>query len=139
MNKLIELRKIGSNDGGELSVFESNREIPFEIKRVYYTYNVPVNTKRGMHAHKKLKQAIWCPFGNIEIILDDGRRRENFLLDSPEKLLLVEPGTWRDIYWLKEGSVLCIAASDYYSEDDYIRDYGEFLGHVEGGYWANDN
>lgn len=139
MSKVINLKKIMSTESGTLSFFESNRDIPFEVKRIYFTYDVPINTKRGMHAHKELKQAIWCAFGNIEIILDDGRNKENVLLDSPEKLLIVGPGTWRDIYWRQEGSVLCVAASDYYTEDDYIRDYDEFLRHVKEGYWNDEN
>lgn len=139
MVKLIKLKRIQSMDAGELSFFESFKEVPFEIKRIYYTYGVSIDTKRGMHAHKKLKQAIWCPFGRIEIILDDGKKKECVLLDSPEKLLLIDSGIWRDIYWRKEGSVLCVAASDYYDEADYIRDYEEFKSYIEKGYWCNEN
>lgn len=136
MNKLINLKKITTKDDGSLSFFEERRDIPFDIKRVYYTYDVPINTQRGMHAHKQLKQAIWCPYGVIEIVLDNGVSKTTFLLNAPEKLLIVEPGTWRDIFWRKEGSVLCVAVSEYYFEDDYIRDYNEFLRYVRDGYWT---
>lgn len=136
---LIVLKRIGTSDKGSLSFFESNKDIPFEIKRIYYIYDVPLGAKRGMHAHKKLKQILWCPYGEIEVILDDGKVITSYLLDSPEKALLVDKGIWRDMYWRKEGSVLCVAASDYYNEDDYIRDYNQFSEYVEGGYWKDED
>ena len=139
MNKLIRLKKIKSDDNGSLSFFEGDKDIPFEIKRIYYIYSVPVGAKRGMHAHKKLKQIMWCPYGEIEVILDNGKSTESYLLDSPEKGLIITKGYWRDFYIRKEGSVLCVAASDYYTEDDYIRDYTEFKRLVEKGYWENEN
>ena len=132
-------KTIGGHQSGFLSFFESEKDIPFSIRRIYYTYGVPVGTKRGMHAHKKLQQVLWCPYGEIEVVLDDGKEKGNFLLDSPEKALLVLRGYWRDMYWRKEGSVLCVAASDYYDEADYIRDYDEFLRYVQEGYWDNED
>lgn len=139
MSKLTTIKKLGDSNIGYLSFFEANKDIPFEIKRIYYTYGVPVNTKRGMHAHKKLQQVLWCPYGKIEVILDNGKKKESFLLDSPEKRLLVLKGFWHDMYWRKKNSVLCVAASDYYTEEDYIRDYDEFLKYVKEGYWGNEN
>ena len=139
MNKLINLKKVGNGSQGCLSFFESNKDIPFEIKRIYYIYDVSVDTKRGMHAHKTLNQALWCPHGKIEIVLDNGNCTKSFILDSPEKVLLVGKGIWRDMFWRAEGSVLCVAASDYYSEQDYIRDYDDYLKYVKGGYWQNEN
>lgn len=138
-NKLIFLNKNGKVDAGYLSFFEAEKDIPFPIKRVYYTYNVPVGTKRGMHAHKTLQQLLWCPYGEIEVILDDGKEKTSYLLDSPEKALLVLKGYWHNLYWKKEGSVLCVAASDYYDEDDYIRDYDEFIKYVKEGYWSYED
>lgn len=138
-NKLFETKKIGNESSGYLSFFESNKDIPFNFKRIYYIYDVPGETKRGMHAHKKLQQVLWCPYGEIEVILDNGEEKTRYLLDSPEKTLLVLKGYWRDMNWKKEGSVLCVAASDYYNEDDYIRDYDEFLKYVEEGYWNDEN
>lgn len=119
--------------------FESQKDIPFDIKRIYYIYDVPINTKRGMHAHKSLQQILWCPHGIVEINLDDGIKKESYFLDSPNKALLIENGIWRDMYWKKEGSVLCVAASDYYDENDYIRDYDKFLKYIREGYWGNAN
>lgn len=138
MNNILVLRRNGNNQSGFLSFFESERDIPFPIKRIYYTYDVPVGMKRGMHAHKTLQQLLWCPYGEIEVALDNGKEQISYLLDSPEKALLVLKGYWHDMYWRKEGSVLCVAASDYYDEGDYIRDYDEFLKYVEKGYWDDE-
>lgn len=135
---LYNFKSIGDETIGYLSFFEANKDIPIEIKRVYYTYNVPNGTKRGMHAHKNLKQILWCPYGAIEIILDDGVSKYTYLLDKPEIGLFVGNGIWRDMYWKVDNSVLCVVASDYYNEDDYIRDYDEFLNYVKEGYWGDE-
>lgn len=92
-----------------------------------------------MHAHKKLQQLLWCPHGEIKVVLDDGEMKKTHILDSPEKVLFVGNGIWRNIFWEKENSILCVAASDYYNEEDYIRDYDEFLKYVEEGYWKNES
>jgi len=139
INNLLLTKTTGDEKIGFLSFFESNKDIPFEIKRIYYTYNVPVNTKRGMHAHKELNQVLWCPYGEIEVILDNGREKKNYLLNSPDKALLVGKGIWHEMLWKKENSVLCVAASEYYDENDYIRDYNEFLKYVKEGYWKDEN
>jgi dTDP-4-dehydrorhamnose 3,5-epimerase-like enzyme len=122
---------------GSLSFFESSKDIPFEIKRVYYIYNVPEKSKRGFHAHKNLKQLLWCPHGSIEILLDDGKDKSYLMIDSPEKAILVKEGLWHEMIWHAKDSVLCVAASDYYNEDDYIRNYDEFIEYVKKGYWNN--
>jgi dTDP-4-dehydrorhamnose 3,5-epimerase-like enzyme len=138
-NTLIKIKTSGNKSIGYLSFFESNKDIPFEIKRIYYIYHVPLGIKRGMHAHKKLHQVLWCPFGEIEIELDNGKKKNKYLLNSPEKALLVLKGYWHNMIWKKENSVLCVAASDYYNEKDYIRDYDEFLKLVKEGFWDNEN
>jgi len=138
-NLLIKNRTHGNEELGYLSFFETKKDIPFEIKRIYYIYEVPVGKKRGMHAHKELQQILWCPHGSIEVILDDGVNEKSYCLDSPDKGLLVGNGIWRNMIWKKEGSVLCVAASEYYNEDDYIRDYNEFMKCVEGDYWKNES
>lgn len=137
---MLEIIRINTkkDESGNLSFFEATCDIPFAIKRIYYTYDVPVGTKRGMHAHKNLQQFLWCPYGSIEVILDNGKEKISYILDSPEKGLLVTSGYWRDMYWRQEGSVLCVAASDYYNEDDYIRDYDEFMRYMSEGYWDAD-
>ena len=113
---------------GKLSVFEgSGRDLPFDIKRIYYIYEVPRGVMRGGHAHKKLRQLLWCPYGRIRIRLDDGHEKAEVLLDTPNKGLVVEHNMWREMLWEKENSVLCVAASEFYEESDYIRDYRQFL------------
>lgn len=113
---------------GKLSVFEgSGHDLPFDIKRIYYIYEVPRGVMRGGHAHKKLRQLLWCPYGRIRIRLDDGHEKAEVLLDTPNKGLVVEHNMWREMLWEKENSVLCVAASEFYEESDYIRDYRQFL------------
>lgn len=138
-NLLLNFKTNGNNSNGILSYFETNKDIPFEIKRIYYIYDVPLYTERGMHAHKEIQQILWCPFGSIEVILDNGDEEKSFLLDSPNKGLLVLKGHWHKMYWKKESSVLCVAASDYYYEDDYIRDYNDYCTYIEKGYWTNES
>lgn len=137
--KFIQIKTIRNSKKGDLSFFESEKNLTFKIKRIYFTYNVPLGVKRGMHAHKNLKQLLWCPYGKIEVILDDGKEKKIVVLDRPEKGLLIENGIWREMIWKKTNSVLCVAASEYYDEDDYIRDYKTFLNYVREGYWKNEN
>lgn len=125
--EMIDIKTIATPGMGSLSVFEAQRDIPFEVKRVYYTYGVPEGVLRGGHAHKTLKQLLFCPYGRITILLDDGEDKISVVLDTPAKGLVVENTIWREMLWDKQDSVLVVAASDYYKEDDYIRDYDEFL------------
>ena len=112
---------------GGLSIVESGVDLPFEIKRVYYLHGVAQGAKRGYHAHRELRQVLFCPVGEIEIMLDDGREKAYVKLDSPSKALLVEPNFWHTMEWVKENSLLVVLASDYYEESDYIRNYADFL------------
>ena len=137
--EIINIKTISTENLGSLSFFESERDIPFKIKRIYFTYNVAENSQRGGHAHKKLTQLLFCPYGSITIVLDDGSTKKEILLDSPSKGLIISNGIWRDMIWNKSESVLCVAASDYYNEDDYIRNYEEFKRLVEKGYWNDEN
>lgn len=118
---------------GALSVFEGLNDLPFEIKRIYYIHGAGSEIKRGMHAHKSLKQMMFCPYGKIEIELDDGYSTEKIMLDDPSKGLILMPGIWRNMIWKKENSVLCVVASEYYLEEDYIRNYDEFIKYVKNG------
>lgn len=120
---------------GSLSFFEANKDIPFDIKRIYYIYQVPNGVQRGGHAHLTLSQILFCPYGQIRVVLDDGIKKEEVILDEPSKGLIIPSGIWRDMIWEINNSVLCVAASNYYDESDYIRDYGEFKKLVKGGYW----
>ena len=130
--RVIEIHNRPSTDerGGALSFFEGERDIPFEIRRIYYIYGVKSGGHRGDHAHKTLQQLIFCPYGRIEMTFDDGKTREKVMLDHPAKGIIVEPGLWREMDWVDDDSVLCVAASDFYSEDDYIRDYNTFLDYI---------
>lgn len=122
----IELKEIKS-PGGSLSFFEFKKELNFEIKRIYYIYKFSEQNRRGFHAHKSLKQVMFCPYGKIEVEFDNGKEKEKYLLDSPTKILVVEKGYWREFVSLEEGSILCVGASDIYDESDYIRNYDDYL------------
>ena len=124
---LIQLPVRATNGLGSLSFLEAGTDTSFPINRIYYIYDVPAGTQRGGHAHKRLRQLLFCPSGCIEIQLSDGAQHVSILLDSPNKALLIGPGLWRDMIWRTENAVLCVAASDHYDEKDYIRDYNEFL------------
>ena len=113
--------------GGSLSFFEFQKELSFEIKRIYYIYNFSEQNRRGFHAHKNLKQVMFCPHGRIEVEFNNGKEKEKYLLDSPTKILIVEKGYWREFVSLEEGSILCVGASDIYDENDYIRNYDDYL------------
>lgn len=132
MRNVIEvyLKKIQS-PGGSLSFFEKGRDIDFDIKRIYYIYEFCEENRRGFHAHKELKQVMWCPSGIIEIDFTDGKTWSKYILDTPNKILVVKEGYWREFISLKENSILCVAASETYNEEDYIRNYNEYLKYME--------
>lgn len=124
--KVIHIKTISTVDSGELSYFEGLNDIPFEIKRIYYISKVPEGTRRGFHAHKNLKQVLFCPYGRIQLVLENKEGREEIELTDPSLGIIIEKPTWREMLWLQKDSVLCVAASDYYDVGDYIRDYDEF-------------
>lgn len=131
--QILPIKTIDSGYAGKLSFFEGTRDVPFNIRRIYYIHGVPADSIRGGHAHKALRQILFCPYGRIEIILDNGTEKTSVMLDDPAKGLLIGPGLWRDMIWQQENSVLCVAASEYYDENDYIRDYDAFLDYVKAG------
>ncbi len=124
--RIIDLRKI-SDPRGNLTVIEENSDVPFDIKRVYYLYDVPGGESRGAHAHKTLQQLIIAASGSFTVTLDDGRKKKSFNLKRSYYGLLVVPGIWRDLDDFSSGSVLLCLASEHYDETDYIRNYDEFL------------
>ena len=124
--KVIHIKTIPTVNAGELSFFEATHEIPFDIKRIYYISKVPEGVRRGFHAHKELKQLLFCPYGRIQLILENKNGREEIELSDPSIGVVIEQCTWREMLWLQKDSVLCVAASDFYSVEDYIRDYEEF-------------
>ena len=125
--QIENIKTVSTEVLGALSFFESSRDIPFEVRRIYYIYNAPKGTERGGHAHRNLHQILFCPYGKIEIVLDDAIERESVMLDDPGKGLIIGPGLWREMIWHTDNAVLCVAASEYYDEHDYIRDYQDFL------------
>lgn len=123
---LIELT--GISDGrGELFFIEPNRNLPFDIKRVYYMTGMKPDAPRGFHAHKNLQQLAICVAGKCRIVLDDGTTRESVWLDSPDTGLLIGNLQWREMHDFSKDCVLLVLASEYYDEADYIRDYGQFI------------
>ncbi len=129
-SRIISIKTVPTIEAGELSFFEARRDIDFDIKRIYYISKVPEGARRGFHAHKELKQLLFCPYGEIQLILDDGSVREEITLNDPSIGIVIEKPTWREMLWLKKDSVLCVAASELYQVADYIRDYQEFQKYV---------
>lgn len=123
--KIIDLRKI-SDPRGNLTPIEGAQDIPFDIKRVYYLYDVPSGQSRGGHAHKELQQLIVATNGSFTMTLDDGTDKKSYTLNRPYQGLLIVPGIWRVLDDFSSGAVLLCLASDHYEEADYIRNYREF-------------
>ena len=132
---LLTKKNADNPQEGSLVFFEANKDIPFAFKRVYYTYGVKEGIIRGHHAHKALEQLLICVYGAIEIMCDDGDKKEYTVLDDPAKGLYVGRGIWHTMKWLKDDSVLLVLACEYYDESDYIRDYDEFIRLAKEGYW----
>lgn len=124
--KLIELPKI-SDPRGNLSFIESGQHIPFEIRRVYYLYDVPGGSDRGSHAHKSLHQFIVAMSGSFDVTLDDGSEKRRYHLNRSYQGLYVCPMMWRYLDNFSSGAVCMVLASAHYEVADYIRDYPEFL------------
>lgn len=124
--RIVDLRKI-SDPRGNLTPIEGGADVPFDIKRVYYLYDVPGGESRGAHAHKALYQLIIAANGSFSVTLDDGRQKRSFNLKRSYYGLLVVPGIWRDLNDFSSGAVLLCLASEHYDEHDYIRDYDDFL------------
>ena len=127
--KIINLPKI-SDPRGNLTFIESNKHIPFEIKRVYYLYDVPGGETRGGHAHKNLQQLLIAVSGSFDVVVDDGYEKRRYHLNRSYYGLFIPTMIWREMDNFSSGSVCLVLASDFYNEDDYIRDYDEFLKEV---------
>jgi len=127
--RIINLPKISDNRG-DLTVVESHKNIPFDIKRVYYLYNIPSHTDRGAHGHKKLQQLMIPISGSFDIHLDDGIAQKTFHLDKPYQGLYIPPMLWRVLTNFSSDAVCMVLASDYYAEQDYYRDYQHFLSEI---------
>jgi hypothetical protein len=124
---VLELDRHHSDRKGNLTVVEGNNTIPFDVKRTYYLYDVPGGESRGGHAHKALSQLIVAASGSFTVTLDDGSVKRTFLLNRPYQGLYIVPGIWRTLDDFSSGAVCMVLASEGYSEEDYIRDYSEFV------------
>ena len=122
--KVIDIQKI-EDRRGNLSVVEKDC-IPFQIKRVYYLYDVPSNAHRGGHAHKVQQEFLIALSGSFEVIIDDGKDRQRIMLNKPFRGLLIPSGIWRELENFSSGSVCLVLASDTFDENDYIRNYKKF-------------
>ncbi len=127
--KIIDIPKI-NNSKGNIGVIEGNT-IPFEVKRVYYLFDIPSGAKRGGHAHKKLKQVILAISGSFDVVLKDGKSKEIITLNRPDKGLLIENNIWRELENFSSGSVCLVLASEEFSENDYIRSYKDYLSFIK--------
>ncbi len=123
---LIDLPK-KDDKRGSLSFAESCNHVPFAIDRIYYLYDIPKGGERGAHAHKALEQVMIAISGHFKITLDDGDKRETFVLDKKNQGLFIPKMIWRDMFNFSRDAVCLVLASEYFDEKDYIRDYDEFL------------
>lgn len=124
--KIITLKKIADKTRGNLTVAEQAIDVPFEIKRAYWIYDVPGGESRGGHAHKSLRQLLIPVSGSFKVVLDNGVEKKEVLLNHPWEGLLIVPGIWRTLEDFSSGAVCMCLASDHYDESEYIRDYDEF-------------
>ena len=116
---------------GQLVALEEFKDIPLEIKRVYYMYDTGEGVRRGYHAHKSLKQILICIHGSCKILLDNGSEKKEVPLEKPYEGLYVASNMWREMYDFSSDAVLMVLASEYYDESDYIRNYDEFLKYID--------
>lgn len=124
--KIIELDK-HHKIKGNITVIENNKTEPFDVKRIYYLYDVPGGEARGGHAHRNLYQLIVAASGSFNVVLNDGKNTKTITLNRPYQGLFIVPGIWRELDNFSSGSVCLVLASEKYDENDYIRDYNEFI------------
>lgn len=123
---IIDMGKY-SHEKGNITVVENSKEIPFDIKRVFYLYDIPGGESRGAHAHRECHQFLIAASGSFEVVLDDGEVKRTVNLNQPFKGLHIPPGIWASEVNFSSGSICLVLASLKYDEDDYVRDYKEFL------------
>jgi len=122
----IEFPPLG-DDRGSLVALEGNKTVPFDIKRVYYIFGTRPGVARGFHAHKALKQVAVCVTGKCRILLDNGIEKADVWLDSPARGIVIREMVWREMHDFSPDCVLLVLASEHYDEDDYIRNYEDFI------------
>jgi hypothetical protein len=129
---IVELDRHHSQRKGDICVVENGDTLPFDVKRVYYLYDIPGGVSRGGHAHKALQQFIVAVSGSFTVTLDDGKVKRSFTLNRPYQGLLLVPGIWRELDDFSSGSVCMVLASEVYDKDDYIHSYEEFVEYRRG-------
>lgn len=125
---IVPLDKI-HNRAGNITIIEGDKNIPFPIKRIYYLYDIPGGESRGGHAHKELFQLIVAASGSFDVLLDDGENKKIVKLNRPNYGLLVVPGIWRELFEFSSGAICMVLASHQYDENDYLREYQDYLRH----------
>lgn len=124
--KWIDFQTLG-DERGSLVALEQDKNIPFEVRRVYYIFRTAKGVSRGFHAHKELKQIAICLSGSCRMVLDDGHVREEVWMNNPTKGLLIESMIWREMHEFSDDCILLVLADQLYDEKDYIRSYSDFL------------
>lgn len=127
--RIIEIPRF-TDERGSLSVVESGQLVPFEIRRVYYLYDIPAGQVRAAHGHRQLEQFMVALSGGFEVQLDDGFERRSVRLDRPDRGLYIAPGMWRDLNGFSGGAVCMVLASMHYTEADYLRNYDDFVAYA---------
>ncbi len=123
---LLYLNQIGDRNG-HITAIENNKEIPFDIKRIFYLYDIPGGESRGAHAHKECHQFLVAASGSFEVLLDDGKTKRQVMLNKPDLGLHIPPGIWASEINFSSGSICLVLASHEYDEIDYIRKYEDFI------------
>ena len=129
--EFIDLKAFGDERGSLIALESLSKQVPFDIKRVYYIFGVKDSAVRGRHAHYKLKQLLICVNGSVDIMAEDGKEKKIYHLDSPSKALYIEGLIWHDMRNFSKDAVIVVLASEHYKEEDYVRDYEKFLKEVQ--------
>jgi len=122
---ILPLSKI-HNRAGNITIVEGQKNIPFDVRRIYYLYDIPGGENRGGHAHKELYQLIVAASGSFNVLLDDGQNKKIITLNKPDYGLMVVPGIWRELFEFSSGAICLVLASQKYDQEDYIRSYDQF-------------
>lgn len=123
--KVLPLNKI-HNRAGNITIVEGKTDVPFDVRRIYYLYDIPGGEERGGHAHKTLRQLVVAASGSFDVVLDDAKEIRTISLNRPDKGLLLVPGIWRELTNFSSGAICLVLASEFYKAEDYLRDYVSF-------------
>jgi len=127
--QLLDFKALGDSRGQLFSI-EGSKNIPFEVKRIYYMFDMEKSTPRGFHAHKELKQVAICVKGSFKMLLDDGTHKHEVVLDKPNTGIVIDKLIWHEMHDFSDDCILMVIANDYYDENDYLRSYETFIGYL---------